>query len=192
MRKLRHEEIPRLDPTHKNDSFRHPIAVVIDNVRSLHNVGSFFRSSDGAWIEKLYLTGITATPEHQGVHKTALGAQETVPWQHEENTMTTVRRLKNEGYTIAILELTDRPTLVDEIEQDAFPLCLIVGNEVHGVQDEVLELADLAIEIPQYGAKQSLNVSVAFGIAIFDLVRRYRSLARLPLLIDPFPRPGFE
>jgi tRNA G18 (ribose-2'-O)-methylase SpoU len=182
MRKLRHDEITRLNPADESVSPRHPIVAVVDNVRSLHNVGSFFRSADGAWIEKLYLTGITATPDHPGVHKTALGAQETVPWQREDNTLETVRRLKRSGYTVAALELTDTPTLASNLDAGRFPMCLVVGNEVFGVQDEVVAEADLAIEIPQYGSKHSLNVSVAFGIAVFDLVRQYRALHRLPAL----------
>ncbi len=164
----------RLTPADEGHSPRHPIAAVVDNVRSMHNVGSLFRTSDGAWIEKLYLTGITATPDHQGLHKTALGAQETVPWEHVENTLDAVRRLKAAGYTIAVLELTDSPTRVDDLLPRHFPLALVLGNEVQGVQEEVMALADLAIEIPQYGSKQSLNVSVAYGIAVFELVRRYR------------------
>ncbi len=169
----------RLTPADEGHSPRHPIAAVVDNVRSMHNVGSLFRTSDGAWIEKLYLTGITATPDHQGLHKTALGAQETVPWEHVENTTDCVRRLKATGYTIAVLELTDTPTRVDDLLPHHFPLALVLGNEVQGVQDEVMALADLAIEIPQFGSKQSLNVSVAYGIAVFDLVRRYRMVMGL-------------
>ncbi|MEZ4698824.1 MAG: RNA methyltransferase [Rhodothermales bacterium] len=182
MRKLRHEEIPRLDPAETGRSPRHPIAVVIDNVRSAHNVGSFFRTSDGAWIEKLYLTGITATPDHHGLHKTALGAQETVPWHREENTVDAVRRLKSEGYTVAVLELTDSPSLPADLRPEHFPLCLVIGNEVHGVQDDVVAMADLALEIPQYGSKQSLNVSVAYGIAVYDIVRAYRALQGMPAM----------
>jgi tRNA G18 (ribose-2'-O)-methylase SpoU len=176
MRKLRHEEIVRLTPADEGHSPRHPIAVVVDNVRSMHNVGSFFRTSDGAWIEKLYLTGITATPDHQGLHKTALGAQETVPWEHLENTAECIRLLKSAGYTIAVLELTDSPTRPEYLEAHHFPIALVLGNEVQGVQDDVMSLADLAIEIPQFGSKQSLNVSVAYGIAVFALVQRWRAV----------------
>jgi len=176
MRKLRHEEIPRPDPAAAALLPKHPISVVVDNVRSIHNVGSIFRSSDAAFIEHLYLTGISGTPENPAIHKTALGAQDTVGWTYACDPAGVVARLKSEGYTVGVLEITNRPTFADDVQAAHFPLCLIVGNEVHGVSDALIEAADLAIEIPQFGAKQSLNVSVAYGIAIFDLVRRYRKL----------------
>lgn len=181
MRKLRHEEIPRPDPAEMERLPRHPISVVVDNVRSVYNVGSIFRSSDAARIERLYLTGITGTPEHRGLHKTALGAQDLVPWQHHKDPATVLKRLREDGYTLAVLEITDTPTPTDAVAPERFPLCLVVGNEVHGVSDALVAMADLALEIPQYGAKQSLNVSVAYGIAVFDLVRAYRrAFARDP------------
>ena len=174
MRKLRHEEIPRPTPAAVSALPKHPIAVVLDNVRSLYNVGSIFRTSDAALIEMLYLTGITGTPEHRGLHKTALGAQDTVTWAYQKDPADVLRRLRREGYTLAVLEITDTPTPTTAISADHFPLCLVVGNEIHGVRDDLVTMADLALEIPQYGAKQSLNVAVAYGIAVFDLVRLYR------------------
>jgi tRNA G18 (ribose-2'-O)-methylase SpoU len=177
MRKLKHEEIPRPDPGEVPSLPKHPIAALLDNVRSIHNVGSIFRTSDAARIERLWLTGITGTPEHPDLHKTALGAQDVVSWTHEDDAPACAARLRREGYTLAALELTDAPTAARDVEPGHFPLCLAVGNEVRGVQDELIEQADLALEIPQYGAKQSLNVSVAYGIAVFDLVRRYRSFS---------------
>ena len=175
MRKLRHEEIPRLQPEELVFRPRHPIAVMVDNVRSLYNVGSIFRTSDGAHIERLYLTGITGTPEHRGLHKTALGAQEVVPWEHHQDPIPLAMALKARGYTLAILEITDAPTPLSALTPVHFPMCLVVGNEIEGVRPELVDLADLALEIPQYGVKQSLNVSVAYGIAVFDLVRHLRS-----------------
>ena len=189
MRKLLHEEIPRIQAASTSDHPRHPITVVVDNVRSIHNVGSFFRTADGAWIEHMVLTGITGTPDNRALHKTALGAQDTIPWNHSPQTLDAVSKLKDNGYTIAALEITDSPTLPAHITNADFPLALVVGNELAGVSTEVLDIADYALEIPQYGTKQSLNVSVAFGIAIFDLVRQYRTLMELPLLSDPFERP---
>ena len=174
MRKLKHDEIPRPDPSEVERLPRHPISVVVDSVRSVYNVGSIFRTSDAARIERLYLTGITATPEHRGVHKTALGAQDFVPWEHSKDPASLLQHFREAGYTLAVLEITDAPTPSDALRPDHFPLCLVVGNELHGVSDALVELADLALEIPQYGAKQSLNVSVAYGIAVFDLVRSYR------------------
>ena len=175
MRKLRHDEIPRPEAAELDALARHPITVVLDNVRSLYNVGAVFRTSDAALIERLYLTGITGTPENRSMHKTALGAQDTVAWTYEKDGLAVVRRLKRAGYKIAVLEITDTPTLTTALTQDAFPLCLVLGNELGGVHNDFLHVADLALEIPQYGAKQSLNVAVAYGIAVFDLVRLYRS-----------------
>ncbi len=175
MRKLKHEEIPRPDAARLQALSKHPIAVVLDDVRSIYNVGSIFRTSDAARVEQLYLTGITGTPAHRGLHKTALGAQDTVAWQYAPEAAPVLRRLRAEGYTLAVLEITDTPTPTTAVTPEHFPLCLVVGNELTGVRDELVALADLALEIPQYGAKQSLNVAVAYGVAVFDLVRRYRS-----------------
>lgn len=187
MRKLKHEEIPRSDPGRVDLLPKHPISVVVDDVRSIHNVGSIFRTSDAALVEKIYLTGISGTPENRSLHKTALGAQDTVAWEYAREAEPLVRRLKSQGYTIAALEITNRPTHTTDVEVDAFPLCLIVGNELNGVSEQLISLSDLAFEIPQFGAKQSLNVSVAYGIAVFDLVRRYRVLHAM----EPHP-PGAE
>lgn len=177
MRKLKHEEIPRPDPDHVDSLRKHPICVLVDNVRSIYNVGSIFRTSDAALIEKIYLSGISGTPENRGLHKTALGAQDTVSWEYVSDAVEVVRRLKEVGYTIGVLEITNRPTLTTDVDLNTFPLCLVVGNELHGVSDSLIRHADVALEIPQFGAKQSLNVSVAFGIAAFDLVRQFRSLS---------------
>ncbi len=189
MRKLRHEEIPRIRPAETIEKRRHPIVGIVDNVRSIHNVGAFFRTSDGAWIEKLVLTGISGTPDNRALHKTALGAQDTISWSYVPKTADAIQQLKAEGYHVYALELTDSPTLYSDLSNEHFPLALVVGNELTGVSDEIMALVDGAIEIPQYGTKQSLNVSVAFGIALFDLVRHYRTLNNLDQLDDPFPRP---
>ncbi len=190
MRKLRHEEIPRLKSGNDLNKERHPIVAVIDNVRSIHNVGAFFRTSDGAWIEKIILAGISGTPKNRALHKTALGAQDTVPWEHVPNTTDALINLKKQGYKVFALELTDTPMLYTDLTLDHFPIALVIGNEITGVSDEAMNLVDGALEIPQYGSKQSLNVSVAYGIAVFDLVRHYRSLQQLEVLEDVFPRPG--
>lgn len=174
MRKLRHEEIPRPDPEVLANLPKHPISVVVDNVRSIHNVGSIFRTSDAARIEHVYLTGISGTPENRALHKTALGAQDTVAWSHHTDPRAVLAGLRAAGYTLAVLEITDTPTYTDAVTPAHFPLGLVVGNELHGVGDALVEMADLALEIPQFGSKQSLNVSVAYGIAVFDLVRCFR------------------
>ena len=179
MRKLKHEEIPRPAPADVLSLPKHPIVVLLDDIRSLYNVGSIFRTSDAAQVEHLYLTGITGTPDHRGVHKTALGAQDTVDWTYEREAPPLIARLKDEGYTIAALEITDTPTPTTDVQAAHFPLCLILGNEVTGVSNDLIDLADLALEIPQFGAKQSLNVAVAYGIAVFDLIRRYRQFPSL-------------
>lgn len=176
MRKLTNTEIERLHASQLATAAVHPVCVVLENIRSLYNVGSIFRTSDAARIEKLYLTGITGTPTNRKLHKTALGAQDAVPWAYEKEALPLARRLKSEGYRLAVLEITDSPTDIRKLEADAFPLCLAAGNEVTGVSEPLVELADLALEIPQFGMKHSLNVAVAFGIAVFDIVRRYRTL----------------
>lgn len=188
MRKLRHAEIPRTAPEEVETLPKHPVVGLLDNVRSLYNVGSIFRTSDAALVEALYLTGITGTPENQGMHKTALGAQDTVAWTYQEDPLAAMHALRKRGYTLAALEITDAPTATRELEADHFPLCLIVGNEVHGVQDELVATADLALEIPQYGSKQSLNVAVAYGIAVFSVVQRYRALHPAEDHIPSFPQ----
>lgn len=175
MRKLAWDEIDRPAPDAVPDLPKHPISVVVHNVRSIRNVGSIFRTSDAARVEHVYLTGYTGTPDHNDLHKTALGAQDVVAWSHHPEALPVVGDLRDAGYTIAVLEITDTPTPPDAVAPDAFPLCLIVGNEVHGVDDDLVAMADLALEIPQYGAKLSLNVGVAYGISIYDLVRRYRT-----------------
>lgn len=176
MRKLRHEEISRVSASTVRLVPRHPITVVLDNVRSVHNVGSIFRTSDAALIERIILTGITPTPENPHIHKAALGAQDTVPWEYKQNAASTIDDLRKSGYTVAVLELTDTPTPTTAVAREKFPLCLIVGNELSGVDEELLDKAECALEIQQYGAKQSMNVAVAYGIAIFDLVRLHRGL----------------
>lgn len=176
MRKLRHDEIPRPDPETLSNLPRHPVAVVVDNVRSIYNVGSIFRTSDAARIEHLHLTGITGTPEHRRLRKSSLGAERTVPWTHHEEPKPLLQSLRADGYTLAVLELTDEPTPASEVTLEHFPLALVLGNELQGVSEELVEMADLAFEIDQYGSKQSLNVAVAYGIAVFDLVRRFRRL----------------
>lgn len=185
MHKLRREEMLRPTIAELDALPRHPVTAVLENIRSIHNVGSMFRTADAARIEELLLTGITGTPRHRKLRKSSLGAEETVPWQHLDEAVPAVRRLCAEGYTIAALEITNEPTSVSDISLEDYPIGLLLGNELDGVSDALLEEADLALSIPQFGRKQSLNVSVAFGITLFDLVRRYRRLAGLPPRYDP-------
>lgn len=157
----------------------HPIVVVAHDLRSAHNVGSVFRTADSAGLAAVVLTGFTPTPEHRGVLKTALGAQDAVPWRHAGDVHGALAALRAEGYSVAALERAPGAVGPAEVPAGAFPLALVLGNEVDGVPPDVLEAADLVVGLPQYGAKASLNVSVAFGVAAYGLVERARAGAGL-------------
>lgn len=173
MRKLTHEEVGKkritLDET-KNIK-RHPIYAMADNIRSIYNVGSIFRTSDAALIEKLYLTGYTPYPPRPEIEKVALGATDAVPWEYIKDPIEAVRKIKSEGIKIVPLEITENSWSYTDITTNDFPLCLILGNELTGVSNDIIALSDFSIEIPQYGFKHSINVSVAYGIAVMELVR---------------------
>ncbi len=166
----------RRRPRPRSHVLPHPIVAVVHDIRSAYNVGSIFRTADCAGLAGVVLVGITATPEHRGVAKTALGAQDSVPWRHVATIDDALRQLRDEGHTIAALERAPGAVAPAEVPGDAFPLALVLGNEVTGVPDDVLDASDLVVGLPQYGAKESLNVSVAFGIAAYGLVDRVRSL----------------
>ncbi|MGB9757851.1 MAG: RNA methyltransferase [Candidatus Bipolaricaulaceae bacterium] len=153
---------------------RFPIAAVLDNIRSAYNVGSMFRTAECAYISELILCGITAKPPHKEVEKTALGTTQLVPWRYFPDTLEAVQALKREGWRIAALEITDQSVPIQSVGKGDFPLALVVGNEVSGVDDRVLASADLVVEIPQFGKKESLNVAVAFGVAVFLLLEKCR------------------
>lgn len=175
MKKLTHEEISKnrstLETLHQVKKM--PVYVVLNSIRSSYNVGSIFRTSDGAMIEKLYLCGYTPHPPKKEVLKTALGSQESVTWEYVKDPKEVIIDLKNKGIKICALELTDSSIPYYNVTKNDFPLCLLIGNEISGVSQDLLDLCDFSIEIPQYGIKQSLNVAVAYGIAIFDLRRIY-------------------
>ena len=177
LKKLTFEEIQasRPGPEQVKQNKRNPIVVIADNIRSLHNVGALFRTSDGAFIEHLYLCGITGTPPRGEIRKTSLGAEESVPWSYEKDAASVITRLKTQDYQIVILEHTNNSDPYLEANY-RFPLCLIVGNEYHGIQDHLVEMADIAIELPMLGVKQSLNVSVAFGIALYEILHKFQKL----------------
>ncbi len=177
MRKLTHDEISghRTPRNALQATPRVPIYVMVDNVRSLYNIGSIFRTSDGAWIQKLFLCGFTPHPPRKEIDKTALGATETVPWEYHKDPREVLVELKRGGTRICVLEQTTRSIPYTEVTSEQFPLCLIIGNEITGVSHPLVEAADMAIEIPMVGTKQSLNVAVAYGIAVFELVRIYRT-----------------
>jgi 23S rRNA (guanosine2251-2'-O)-methyltransferase len=177
VRKLTHEEISlkRLKADEARIATRLPIYGLLDNIRSLYNVGSMFRSSDGAMVEKLYLCGHTPHPPRKEIDKTALGATGTVPWEYAVNPLEAVTALRSAGIRICVLEQTTNSLPYYDIRKADFPICLVVGNEIAGVSPELVAAADMAIEIPMCGSKQSLNVAVAFGVALYDLVRVYKS-----------------
>ena len=155
------------------DRLPHPVVVVAHDLRSAHNVGSVFRTADAAGVAHVYLTGTSATPEHRGVAKTALGAQDSVPWTAAPDLGALLARLRADGWGIAALEITPDAVAPSAVPASAFPLALVLGNEVDGVPQAVLDAADLAVALPMYGTKASLNVSVAFGVAAYGLVERW-------------------
>lgn len=175
--KLRGEEMNRLSPGAFRSAEKFPIYVLLQNIRSMWNVGAIFRSCDATRIQKVIITGYTATPPRKEIDKTALGATEWVEWEYIQNPIDAISRLKSNGVTIAALELTTHSTPYDSLSLKHFPLCLIVGNEVSGIDDDVLAQCDLSLEIPQYGVKHSLNVAVSVGIALFELIKASRRIA---------------
>ncbi|MBM4166325.1 MAG: RNA methyltransferase [Ignavibacteria bacterium] len=177
MKKLTYEEIAlqRLSPKELQKTERFPISVIIENMRSAYNVGSVFRTSDGARIEKLFLCGNMPFPPHREIEKTALGSVQTVPWEYKKNTMNIVEQLKKKNITICVVEHTDASVPYYTLDKKIFPLCLVVGNEIAGVSDEVISAADIAIEIPMYGMKQSLNAASAYSITVFDIIRKIKT-----------------
>ena len=175
MRKLRNSELDRLSVDEYKETVKTPITVVLDNIRSCNNIGSVFRTSDALLIEKVILCGITATPPNKDIHKTALDAEKSVPWEYFEETETAVIKLKELGYRIFAVEQVENSILLPDFtpEKDQ-KLVLVFGNEVKGVQQSVIDLCDGAIEIPQYGTKHSFNISVSAGIVLWDLVYKLR------------------
>jgi tRNA G18 (ribose-2'-O)-methylase SpoU len=173
MRKLIHAEIleRRLTPEEALAATRHPVIGVLENVRSLYNVGSCFRTADAMLLERLVLTGYTPSPPRQEIFKTALGATETVPWQHERDAVAAVESLRASGVTVCALEITESSLSIETIGELPYPLAFIVGNEISGVSQDVLDRCDHAVGIPMFGVKHSLNVAVAFGIAAWEAVR---------------------
>jgi len=176
MRKLTHAEISekRIPTEHIESASRIPLVVLVDNIRSLYNVGSIFRTSDGVMIEKLILAGFTPHPPRKEIEKTALGSTKSVPWEYVKHPVEAILTLKERGYKICCLELTDKSIPHYGVRKANFPMCLVIGNEIAGVAKDVIELCDIGIEIPMFGTKQSLNVAVAYGIAIFELARIWR------------------
>jgi 23S rRNA (guanosine2251-2'-O)-methyltransferase len=176
VKKLTHDEIAvrRLKITEIADGRRLPVVALLDNIRSLYNVGSIFRTADGVLLRKLLLAGFTPHPPRKEIEKTALGATLSVPWEYFPTALQAVKSVKSQGYKTCCLELTQQSVPYYAVRRADFPLCLVIGNEINGVSKDVMDQCDLAFEIPMFGTKQSLNVAVAFGIATFELSRIWR------------------
>lgn len=172
MKKLKITEMNRLTPEEFKAKNKTPLVVVLDNVRSLHNVGSVFRTGDAFLVEAVYLCGITSTPPQAEIHKTALGAENTVEWKYFEDTHDALTELKAKGYHVFAIEQAEGSTLLTDLKlEKSNKYAVILGNEVKGVQQSVVDACDGCIEIPQFGTKHSLNVSVTGGIVIWEMVR---------------------
>jgi len=173
MRKLKITELKRLSPEDFKLTEKIPVTIVLDNVRSLHNVGSVFRTADAFLIEAIYLCGITATPPHAEIHKTALGAENTVEWRYFEQTLDAVRLLKQQSYHILAVEQAETGVPLDKLRLENRRYAVIFGNEVKGIYQPVMDNCDACVEIPQFGTKHSLNVSVAAGIVIWEIFKAH-------------------
>jgi len=173
MRKLLNEELDRLSVEDFKKVEKIPFMLVMDNIRSLHNIGSLFRTADAFRLEGIYLCGITATPPHREIHKTALGATDSVDWEYREETMDAISELKEKGYKVLSVEQTEGAVLLDQVQLlENQKYALVFGHEIRGVDQQVVDMSDQCIEIPQYGTKHSLNISVAAGIVIWELFCR--------------------
>lgn len=176
MRKLKNNELDRISVDEFKQAKKTPIIVVLDNIRSLNNIGSVFRTSDAFLIEKVYLCGITATPPNKEIHKTALGATESVTWEYVEDTLTLVERLKKENVYVFSVEQAENATMLNTfIPQENQKYAVVFGNEVKGVQQKVVSSSHGCIEIPQLGTKHSLNISVSCGVVLWDLFTKMRN-----------------
>jgi len=169
-RKLKNSELIRKTPEGYKASEKTPLIIILDNIRSLNNIGSVFRTADAFLIQKIYLCGITAKPPHKDIHKTALGATDSVDWEYAENTIDLVEKLKKDGVNILSIEQAEDSISLEKFEtQENTTYAIVFGNEVKGVQQEVVSASNSVIEIPQYGTKHSLNISVSCGVVVWDL-----------------------
>lgn len=173
MKKLTHDEInKKRTPANEVSKLRRlPLLALAENIRSLYNVGSIFRTADAVLLGKLILTGYTPTPPRKEIEKTALGATSTVPWEYFKDPVDAIRNIRTSGVRVVCLEHTDRSVATTSFQPGDFPLCLVLGNEITGISQRVIDECDGAIEIPMHGIKHSLNVAVAFGIAVYELAR---------------------
>ena len=176
MRKLENSELDRKSIEDFKTSEKTPLIIVMDDIRSLHNIGSVFRTADAFLVEKIYLCGITATPPNKEIQKTALGATETVAWEHNKSVIDVIKNLQAENVTVLAIEQVEQAYLLDEFKLDVTKkYALVFGNEVYGVSQEAVALCDGCIEIPQLGTKHSLNIAVSAGIVIWDLFKQLKA-----------------
>ncbi|PKV49515.1 SpoU rRNA methylase family protein [Aquimarina sp. MAR_2010_214] len=172
-RKLKNSELDRKTVEEFKGSKKTPLIIILDNIRSLNNIGSVFRTADAFLIEKIYLCGITATPPHKDIQKTALGATDTVDWEHQKDTLQLVQDLKSQHIKILSIEQAENAIMLNDFTPESNQkYAIIFGNEVKGVQQQVVSESDTVIEIPQYGSKHSLNISVSAGVIIWDLFNK--------------------
>lgn len=175
MRKLANEELDRKNIEEFKEASKTPIIIILDDIRSLHNIGSVFRSSDAFLVEKIYLCGITAVPPNKEIHKTALGATETVTWEYAENVLDVIEKLKQDKVSVYAIEQTENSIMLNDFKTEPNrKYALIFGNEVKGVHQKAINASDGVIEIPQLGSKHSLNISVTAGIVIWDLFQKMK------------------
>jgi 23S rRNA (guanosine2251-2'-O)-methyltransferase len=173
MRKLKNNELGRISVGEFKEVVKTPLIVVLDNIRSLNNVGAVFRTSDAFLIEKIYLCGITATPPNKEIHKTALGATESVAWEYVKDTLKLIQKLKDSKIKVLSIEQAENSTMLNEfIPEENQKYAVVFGNEVKGVQQEVVSASDFCIEIPQLGTKHSLNISVSCGVVLWELFNK--------------------
>ncbi|MGN6639963.1 MAG: RNA methyltransferase [Mucilaginibacter sp.] len=177
MRKLKLDELNRASVSEFKAQDKLPVAIVLDNVRSMHNVGSVFRTCDGFAVEQICLCGITGRPPHREIEKTALGATQSIDWHYYPTPLEAVNQLRKEGYTIVAIEQAEKSIMLNNFEVDTDKkYALIFGNEVNGVSDEVMQVIDACIEIPQFGTKHSFNIVVSAGIVLWDFFTRFQDL----------------
>ncbi|NQX82361.1 MAG: RNA methyltransferase [Flavobacteriaceae bacterium] len=175
MRKLKNIELDRIDIDSYKSVDKTPLIIVLDNIRSLNNIGSVFRTSDAFLIEKIYLCGITATPPHKDIHKTALGSTDSVEWTYVEDTLELIKELQNKGIKVASVEQAENSISLEKFTPGkGVKYALVLGNEVKGVQQEVVSQSDYCIEIPQFGTKHSLNIANSASIVIWDIFKKMR------------------
>ena len=176
-KKLKNPELNRISIEEYKEKEKTPLLVILDNIRSLNNIGSVFRTSDAFRIEKIYLCGYTAQPPHREIQKTALGATKSVDWEHSENIIEVIKDLQNQNIKVVAIEQTENAIMLDDFTvTKSEKIAIVMGNEVQGVQQDVIDVCDSVIEIPQIGTKHSLNISVSCGVVLWDLFSKINKL----------------